>query len=1202
VARPETPWEREASRWATRALSSDKADRKPAVVAADAPASAAKPTPAHPGIGPSPPFLEASNSHPLPAALQRRLEAVTGFDLSAVRVVRGPKVEHLATSLRARAFTQHGRIHLGPTASLSDESLLTHEAAHVLQQTLPAPQLARIGLSPADPETVLRQPLGGSPFAERRRARDALMDPLALPRWLMPHGVQRALNWAGAAGLEARLTVAVPEALRPSLVLLRSLQDVWRFAEVQADTYRDRERLWNGVRLLSARTDDPSLVAAARGIAIHLPALLGARWAQLERILTFTLQAAELGVSRWEGGLTSLAPRVAAVLDDLSAEIGDAFDLFPEGSWARNALCTALGCPGSIRTSSDLVRWIDGMRKSADEWIHALSRRARNLVTARFDTRSLAQLAALDAPARDAASALHASAAILSRTKGITDTRESAGLAPLLTRVHEQLARIDRGLSVPARSMTYAFSNIGFDLQLWAAAPVLETFFYGEFVWLGRVGEKIEPWLAQQEPQVLGVAQESLAGLEQWTGRVLETVREAKTLDQTVPDYDRGWFSPIKQLYAGISGAKERIIARLMKTVPLLMELREQATDLWQKAQGHFAHFKARIFTDGAILAPLWELFLNVLSLVVPIGFVRDVAERAGSMLGKILRRPIQFLNNLVKAIGTGLRRFGENIGNHLLNSLLEWLLGEFGLQPPATFGKIVHALMERIGFSRRTLCGRIADYLTRKGHATTAAKVEARIERALQIGATALRWVSFLFQGKFADFWQEIKGHLAKLWQWVVDRAVTFVMDQLVKQLVKWITKFFDPTGLMAALHAIKTLYDLIATVVRYAERMLEIVRQVFQAVREIANNDIDRAALWVEDAARKGLTVVVAFLARALDLGSVVEYFKKGLDEVRKLVVAGMDGLIELTGELWESLIAKAQQAKEWWNSRRKFKDADGATRELSYHVAGSSAVLHVSAPETTGQVVVQKTPQTLEDYLRTFAPASDRERTLYKEIKQRADKIDKIKSDAAGSFGTADGELIYAYFNEIVLLLNELSGRGPTPPATHVEWTVKNIRGDDYGRKMVAHPLSIDPGDNIGSKPVGGDTALWTDVKRHQRGADTAYIQGHLLNHHLHGPGTWKNMIPLSRRTNTRMETLAEGEVKKAVIGQKRVVSYEVTMIFGAHRTKPRTVGEEALPSRVEIRAEELKYSRGKWVPNGVKILPPTTLEHQLRDKTD
>lgn len=57
---------------------------------------------------------------------------------------------------------------------------------------------------------------------------------------------------------------------------------------------------------------------------------------------------------------------------------------------------------------------------------------------------------------------------------------------------------------------------------------------------------------------------------------------------------------------------------------------------------------------------------------------------------------------------------------------------------------------------------------------------------------------------------------------------------------------------------------------------------------------------------------------------------------------------------------------------------------------------------------------------------------------------------------------------------------------------------------------------------------------------------WVQGHLLNDNLHGPGEPDNLVPLSNTSNTNMETSGERAVKKAVEAGK-VLHYRVEAVW-------------------------------------------------------
>lgn len=81
----------------------------------------------------------------VPQELASRFSALTGLDVSGVRIHRGPSVSRTARGWQARAFTRGGEIFLpdeaGSLEQTSVRGLLAHELAHVVQQRLLAPSL-----------------------------------------------------------------------------------------------------------------------------------------------------------------------------------------------------------------------------------------------------------------------------------------------------------------------------------------------------------------------------------------------------------------------------------------------------------------------------------------------------------------------------------------------------------------------------------------------------------------------------------------------------------------------------------------------------------------------------------------------------------------------------------------------------------------------------------------------------------------------------------------------------------------------------------------------------------------------------------------------------------------------------------------------------------------------------------------------------
>jgi hypothetical protein len=103
---------------------------------------------------------------PLRPEIRERIEARLGADLSRARVHMGPEAAGEARREGALAFTRGNDIFLGETVQPDDLRVLSHEAAHVLQQTRPGVRRPPSALE-AEAEAVglgATTPLGSAPF------------------------------------------------------------------------------------------------------------------------------------------------------------------------------------------------------------------------------------------------------------------------------------------------------------------------------------------------------------------------------------------------------------------------------------------------------------------------------------------------------------------------------------------------------------------------------------------------------------------------------------------------------------------------------------------------------------------------------------------------------------------------------------------------------------------------------------------------------------------------------------------------------------------------------------------------------------------------------------------------------------------------------------------------------------------------------
>jgi hypothetical protein len=140
------------------------------------------------------------------------------------------------------------------------------------------------------------------------------------------------------------------------------------------------------------------------------------------------------------------------------------------------------------------------------------------------------------------------------------------------------------------------------------------------------------------------------------------------------------------------------------------------------------------------------------------------------------------------------------------------------------------------------------------------------------------------------------------------------------------------------------------------------------------------------------------------------------------------------------------------------------------------------------------------------------------------------------------------------------------------------------------MIAEPLSINPGKFSGSQP-SEESKLWQSVRTRYPGA---YVRGHLLNHHVHGPGTKQNLTPITIGANNRMERRAESAIKKAALDEKKILRY-VVKVESFHGKRPGFADAEHLPAQLRMQAVEIVRKDGGWA--NVKTLVDESIASPL-----
>ncbi|MFF3786284.1 hypothetical protein [Streptomyces sp. NPDC001933] len=285
------------------------------------------------------------------------------------------------------------------------------------------------------------------------------------------------------------------------------------------------------------------------------------------------------------------------------------------------------------------------------------------------------------------------------------------------------------------------------------------------------------------------------------------------------------------------------------------------------------------------------------------------ILAKAASAIMKIIKDPIGFLGNLVKAVGAGLQLFVTNIAEHLKTGVVSWLLGtavKAGLELPQKFDLkgIIQLIASLLGLTWDNIRARI----TRKGipdQAMTA--VESSVPVAKKLAA----------EGP-AGAVKEIESEAGDLKATILEKLTSYLIPTVIIAGITWIISLLNPAS--AFVRAVKGIIDIVTFIVNQGAQIVEFVNAVLDAVIAIANGGSAGVPKMVEAALAASVPLLIGFLASLLGIGSLANKVKSVFHAVAKPVNRVIDKIV--------GFIVK--KGKALWNNLKKKND--GATKKPS------------------------------------------------------------------------------------------------------------------------------------------------------------------------------------------------------------------------------------------------------------------------------
>ncbi len=431
---------------------------------------------------------------------------------------------------------------------------------------------------------------------------------------------------------------------------------------------------------------------------------------------------------------------------------------------------------------------------------------------------------------------------------------------------------------------------------------------------------------------------------------------------QTIPNIIRGFMSLMEggeEQYRQMeeSGAIARTtqqinaaVARLNMTPASVLQL---FIDLWNSFSFNdlahpFEAFQRIIDRFGEPIARLISFVIEIVKIVIhvileimnfPFDLINNIITRAMAAFERIKRDPIGFLKNLLRAIKQGFIQFFNNIGTHLLNGLVGWLMSELrdaNVPVPTDFTLrgIISWILQVLGISIEAIWQKLA------AHPRIGPERVARIRSMINTLEGIWTFIRDVQQRGIAAIWDKIQEQLSNLWNTVLDAIKNWIMERIISQVTARLLSMLDPTGIMAVINSAIAIYRAIQSFIRYLRQMLEVVNSFVNGVADIAEGNITTAANYLENTMDRAMPIVIGFLANQVGLSGIGRRVGEMITRVREMVDRALTWLVNRAVDtgfaVLDRLMSLGRSAvsavRGWIGLRKDFRAVNGETHTLS------------------------------------------------------------------------------------------------------------------------------------------------------------------------------------------------------------------------------------------------------------------------------
>lgn len=262
---------------------------------------------------------------------------------------------------------------------------------------------------------------------------------------------------------------------------------------------------------------------------------------------------------------------------------------------------------------------------------------------------------------------------------------------------------------------------------------------------------------------------------------------------------------------------------------------------------------------------------------------LRDVLSRAAGVVGDIIRKPVEFLGNLIAGVKGGILKFKDNILDHLRKGLMSWLFGalaEAGIELPEKFDLrgIVKLLASIFGLTWSNIRNRLVRQIGEKAMAAA--------EKGVEI-------FQVLTSQGVAGLWQMLLEKLGDIKNMILEQVKDFVITKIITAGITWLIGLLNPAA--AFIKACKLIYDVVMFFVNNGSRIMKFVNTVIDSVADIVRGNVSGVVNKINDVLGQMVPIIIGFLASAIGLGGIGAKIKSIIETLQKPVNKALDWVIK-------------------------------------------------------------------------------------------------------------------------------------------------------------------------------------------------------------------------------------------------------------------------------------------------------------------